>query len=95
MVKAQLDKQKNKNKGTYVPICKQMHPYTYERNQSTANKPKYKKVTQWTKEDKNEINQLKTKLKQKIKPKLESNRGIKQRKQSKQSKMLKKIEKQG
>ena len=46
MVKAQLDKQKNKNKGTFVPICKQMHPYTYERNQSTANKPKYKKVTQ-------------------------------------------------
>ena len=46
MVKAQSDKQKNKNKGTFAPICRQMHPYTYKRNQNKAKKPQYKKVTQ-------------------------------------------------
>ena len=57
-----------------------MHPHI----QTKADQSKQgTRVTQWAKETKNDINQLKTKLKQK-RPKQSANWGIKQRKQCKQ-----------
>ena len=45
-------RQRNKNKGTY----------TQKQNQKSPQKTKNKRVTQWAKENQNDINQFKTKL---------------------------------
>ena len=81
--KKQNQTNKNKNKGTHTHL----HTST---NQNRPEQAGCKRVTQRAKETKTDINQLKTKLKQK-RPKQSANWGIKQSKQSKDGEKREKI----